>query len=144
MWKFTKHKYWTNWFIQSFSSVQFSHSVMFNSLRLYEPQHARPPCPLPTPGVYSSSCPLSQWCHPTTSSSVAPVSCLQSVPASGSFPLSQLFASGGQSIGVSASTSGLPMNTQDWFPRDQTQFSCTAGRFFISWATREAQEYWSG
>ena len=75
----------------------------------------RPPCPLPTTGVYSNSCPLSQWCHPTISSSVIPFSCLQSFPASGSFQMNQLFASGGQSIGVSASASVLPMNIQDWF-----------------------------
>ena len=75
-----------------FSSVQFSHSVMSNSLRLHEPQHPRPPCPSPTPRVYSNSCPLSWWCHPTTSSSVIPFSfCFQSFPASGSFPMSQLF-----------------------------------------------------
>ena len=99
------------------SSVQFSRSVASNSLWPHEPQHARPPCPSPTPGVYPYSCPLSQWCHPTISSSVIPVSsCPQSFPASGSFPMSQLFASGGQSIGVSASTSALPMNTQDWSP----------------------------
>ena len=79
-------------------------------------QHARPPCPSPTPGVYSNSCPLSRWCHPTISSSVVPFSRLQSFPASGSFPISQFFASGGQSIGVSASTSVLPMNIQDWSP----------------------------
>ena len=81
------------------------------------PQHARPPCPSPTLGVYTNSCPSSQWCHPTISSSVIPFSSyLQSFPASGSFQMSQLFASGGQSIGVSTSTSVLPMNTQDWFP----------------------------
>ena len=80
-------------------------------------QHARPPCPSPTPRVYSNSCPLSRWCHPTISSSVVPFSSrFQSFPASGSFPMSQLFTSGGQSIGVSASTSVLPMNTQDWSP----------------------------
>ena len=96
-------------------SVQFSHSVVSDSLWPHEPQHARPPCPLPTPGVYPNPCPLSRWCHPTISSSVAPFSsCPQSFPASGSFPMSQLFAPGGQSIGVSASTSVLPMNTQDW------------------------------
>ena len=79
--------------------------------------HARPPCPSPTPGVYPNSCPLSQWCHPTISSSVVPFSsCPQYFPASGSFQTSQLFTSGGQSIGVSASTSVLPMNIQDWFP----------------------------
>ena len=98
-------------------SVQFSHSVRSDSLRSHGPQHIRPPCPSPTPEVYSNSCPLSQWCHPTISSSVIPFSsCLQSFPASGSFQMSQLFTSGGQSIGVSASTSVLPRNTQDWSP----------------------------
>ena len=100
-----------------FHSVQFSCSVMSDSLRPHESQHARPPCPSPTSGVYSNSCPLSQWCHPTISSSVGPFSsCPQSLPASGSFPMSQLFTWGGQSIGVSASASVLPMNTQDWSP----------------------------
>ena len=90
---------------------------MSDSLRPHESQHARPPCPSPTPGVYSNSCPSSQWCHPAISSSVVPFSsCPQSLPASGSFPTSQLFAWGGQSIGVSASASVLPMNTQDWSP----------------------------
>ena len=97
--------------------VQFSHSIMSNSLQTYVLQHARLPCPLPTPGPYSKSCPLSQWWHPTISSSVSPVSsCLQSFPTSGSFLVSQLFASGGQPIRVSASASVLPMNTQDWSP----------------------------
>ena len=99
------------------SVVQFSHSVVSNSLWPHGPQHARPPCPSPTSGVYSNSCPLSQWCHPTISSSVIPFSSqLQSFPASGSFPISQFFTSGGQSIGVSASASVLPMNIQDWSP----------------------------
>ena len=90
---------------------------MSDSLQPHEPQHARPPCPSPTPTVHPDPCPLSQWCHPTNSSSVGPfISCPQSFPASGSFPMSQLFASGGQSIGVLASTSVLPMNTQDWSP----------------------------
>ena len=98
------------------SSVQFS-SVVSNSLRPQGLQHARPPCPSPTPGVDWNSCPLSGWCHPTISSSVVLFSsCFQSFPASGSFPISQLFASGGQIIGVSASASVLPMNIQDWFP----------------------------
>ena len=79
-------------------------------------QHARLSCPLPTPGVYSNSCPWSRWCYPTISSSVVPFSCLQPFPASGSFQMSQFFASGGQSIGVSASTSVIPMNIQDWIP----------------------------
>ena len=84
-------------------------------------QHARPPCLSPTPRVYPNSSPLSWWCHPTISSSVIPFSsCPQSFPASGSFQMSQLFASGGQNIGVSASTSVLPMNTQDWFPSGWT------------------------
>ena len=99
------------------TSVQFSRSVMSDSLRSHEPQHTRPPYPSPTAGVYPNPCPLSRWCHPTISSSVIPFSsCPQSFPASGSFPMSQLFASGGQRIGVSASTSVLPMNTQDWSP----------------------------
>ena len=97
-------------------SVQFSHSVMSNSLWPHGWwQDARLPCPSPTPRAYSNSCPSSRWCHPTISSSVVPFSShLQSFPASGSFPMSQLFTSGGQNIGVSASTSVLPMNTQDW------------------------------
>ena len=101
----------------SFSSVQFSCSVVSDSLRHHKPQHARPPCPSPTPGVHPNPCPLSRWCHPTISSSVLPFSsCPQSFLASGSFQMSQLFTSGGQSIGVSASTSVLPMNTQDRSP----------------------------
>ena len=100
-----------------FSSAQFSRSVMSHSLQPHEPQHARPPCPSPTPRVHRNPCPLSQQCHPTISSSVVPFSSSpQSFPASGSFPMSQLFASGGQSIGISASTSVLPMNIQDRFP----------------------------
>ena len=98
-------------------TVQFSHSVMSNSLWPYESQHAKPPCPSPTPGVYPNLCPSSRWCHPAISSSVVPFSsCPQSLPASGSFPVSQLFAWGGQIIGVSASAWVLPMNTQDWSP----------------------------
>ena len=97
-------------------SVQFNHSVMSDSLWPHEPQHARPPCPPPTPGIHSNPCPSSRWCHPAISSSVVPFSsCPQSLPASRSFPMSQLFIWGGQSIGVSASTSVLLMNTQDWF-----------------------------
>ena len=98
-------------------SLLFSHSVVSDSLQPHEPQHARPPCPSPTPGVYPNSCPSSRWCHPTISSSVIPFSsCPQSFPTSGSFQMSQHFASGSQSIGVSASTSVLPMNTQAWSP----------------------------
>ena len=103
--------------IKWFSSVQFTHSIMSNSLWPHDLQHTRPPCPSPTPRAYSDSCPWSRWCHPTISSSVIALSShLQSFPVSGSFPMSQFFASGGQSIGVSASVSVLPMNTQDWFP----------------------------
>ena len=104
-------------FLQHLSSVQFSHSVVSESLWPHGLQHARPLCPSPTPRIYSNSCPLSWWYHPTISSSVVPFSsCHQSLPASGYFPVSQLFASRGQSIGVSASASVLSMNTQDWFP----------------------------
>ena len=98
-----------------FGSVQFSHWVVSDSLRLHGLQHVRPPCPSPTPGVHPNPCPLNWWGHPTISSSVIPFSsCLQSVLASRSFQMSKLFASGGQSIGIS--TSVLPMNIQDWFP----------------------------
>ena len=99
------------------SWVQFSHSVVSDSLRPYGLQHARLPCPPPTPGACSNSRPLSRWCHPTISSSVVPFfSCFQSFPASGSFSRSQFFASGAQSTGISPSASILPMNIQDWFP----------------------------
>ena len=112
---------------------QFSCSVMSDSLRPHESQYARPPCPSPTPGVYSNPCPLSRWCHPTISFSVIPFSsCPQSFPASGSFQMSQLFASGGQSIGVSASIAVLPMNTQDWSPLGWTGW--------ISLQSRDSQE----
>ena len=107
----------------SVSSAQVSRSVVSNSLRPHESQHARPPCPSSTPGVYSNSCPSSQWCHPAISSSAVPFSsCPQSLPASGSFPVSQPFTCGGQSTGVSASASVLPMNTQDWSPSGWTRW----------------------
>ena len=99
----------------SFSHFQFSHSIMSNSLQPHWRQHTRLPWPSPTPRACSNSCPLSRWCYPTISSSVIPF-CLQSSPASGSFQMSQFFTSGGQSIGVSASASVLPMNIQDWSP----------------------------
>ena len=112
---------WATEEAHSFISVQFSQfnrSVVSDPLRPHESQHSRPPCPSQTPGVYSDSCPSSQWCHPAISSSVVPFSsCPQSLPASGSFPMSQLFAWGGKSIGVSASASVLPMNTQDLHTR---------------------------
>ena len=104
-----------------FSSAQLSHSFMSNSLWPHELQHARPPCPSPAPRVHSNSCLLSQWCHPAISSSVVPFSsCPQSLPASESFPMSQLFAWGGQSTGVSAIASFLPKNTQGWSPLEWT------------------------
>ena len=103
--------------------VQFSHSLMSESLQSHGLQHARPPCPSPTPRIYSNSCPLTWWCHPTISFSVIPFSfCLQSFPASGSFQMSQFFPSGGQSIAVSASTSVLPMNSRDWSPLGWTSW----------------------
>ena len=102
------------------SSVQFSHSVLFDSLRSHESQHARPPCPSPTPRVHSNSCPSSRWCHPAISSSVTPWSYPQSLPESESFPMSQLFAWGGQSAGVSALASVLPKKSQVWSPSEWT------------------------
>ena len=115
------------------SSVQFRCSVMSDSLWSHESQHTRPPCPSPTPGVYPNSCPSSQWCHPNISSPVVPFSsCPQSFPAWGSFQMSQLFVSGGQSIGVSALTWVLPTNTQDWSPLGWTGW--------ISLQSRDSQE----
>ena len=103
------------------NSVQFSHSVVSDSLWPHELQHARPPCASPTPGVHQNSCPSSRWCHPAISSSVVPFSsCPQSLPGSESFPMSQLFAWGGQSFGVSALASVFPKNTQDWSPLEWT------------------------
>ena len=114
--------------LHQFISVQ---SVMSDSLRPHEPQHVSPPCPSPTLAVYPNSCPLSQWCHPTISSSVIPFSsCPQSFPASGSFQMSQLFASGGQSTRVSASAPVLPMNTQDWSPLGWTGWISLHSREF--------------
>ena len=108
------------WFLQlipSSNQYQFSHSVVSDSLQPRGLQHTRPPCRPPTPGACSNSCPSSRWCHSTISSSVIPFSsCPQSFPASGSFPVSQFFTSGGQSVGVSGAASVLPVNIQDWFP----------------------------
>ena len=113
----------TRWKKKYLSSVQFRHSVVSNSLWPHEPQHARPPCPSPTPGVHLNTCPLSQWCHLTISSSVVPFSsCLQSFPAAEPFLIIRLFTSGGQSIGASASASVLPMNLQDWSPLGWTSW----------------------
>ena len=104
-------------------SVQFSRLIMSDSLRPHESQHARPPCPSPTPGVHSGSCPSSQWWHPAISSLVIPFSsCPQSLPASKSFPMSQLFTWGGQSTGVSASASFLPKKSQGWSPSEWTSW----------------------
>ena len=104
-------------YMQNFQSVQFSRSVVSDSLQPHGLQHARPPCHSPTPGVYSNSCPLSRWCHPTISSSVVPFSSTFNLSQhQGLFQMSQFFPSGGQSIGVSASASVLPMNIQGWFP----------------------------
>ena len=116
-----------------FSSVQFSRSVVSDSLWPHASQHPRPPCPSPSLGVYPNSCPLSQWCHPAISSSVIPFSsCPQSLPASGSFPMSQLFAWGGQSIRISASASVPPVNTQDWSPLGWTSWISLQSKGFSS------------
>ena len=117
VWQSWKKKKKASFHLEMLSTVQFSRSVVSDSLRPPGLQHARLPCPLPTPGACSNSYPLSWWCHSNTSSSVIPFSsCLQSFPASGSFQMSQFFISGGQSIGVLASESVLPKNIQDWFP----------------------------
>ena len=118
----------SNWF----SSVQFSHSVMSNSLQPHELQHTKPPCLLPTAGVYPNPCPLGQWCHTTISSYNQPLLLPSIFPTIRVFQMSQLFASGGQGIGVSASTSVLPKNTQDWSPLEWTGW--------ISWNPRDSQE----
>ena len=116
-----------------FSSVQFSCSVVSHSLRPHELQHIRPPCPSPTPRVYSNSCPSSRWCHPAISSSVIPFSsCPQPLSAWGSFPMSQPFAWGGQSTGVSPSASDLPMNTQDWSPSGWAGWISLLSKGFLS------------
>ena len=128
--------------VSDICSVQFSRSVVSDSLRPHESQHARPPCPSSTPRAYSNSCLLNRWCHPTISSSVVLFSsCLRSFPASGSFPMSQLFVSGGQSTGASASAPVLLMNIQGWFPRrlvwsccprDQEESSTTVWKHWFS------------
>ena len=130
-------EFWEHMDPFSISSVQFSHSVVSYSLWSHGWQHARLPCPSPTPGTCSHSCPLSWWCHPAShSSSVVPFSfCLQSFSLSGSFPMSQFFASSGQSIGVSASASVLPRNIQDWYPLGWTGL--------ISWQSKELSRVFS-
>ena len=129
------------------TSVHFSHSVMSDSLRPHELQHSRPPCPSPPPGVHSDSRPSSQWCHPAISSSVVPFSsCPQSLPASGSFPMTQLFTWGGQSTGVSALSSVLPMNTQDWSPLEWTGWISLQSKglssVFSNTTVQKHQFYW--
>ena len=133
--------------VKSFNSVQFSSSVMSNSLQPHGLQHARLPYPSPTPGAFSNSFPLSRWCHPTISSSVVPFfSCLLSFPVLGSFPVTQFFAWGGQSIGASASASVLPMNIQDWFPSGLTGLiflqSKGLSRVFSSYHSSKASILW--
>ena len=125
-----------------FLIVQFI-SVVFDSFRPHELQHARPPCPSPTPRVHPNPCPLSWWCHPTISPSVVPFSsCPQSFPPSGSFPMSQLFTSGGQSIGVSASTSVLPMNTQYWSPLGWTSWTSSQSKGLSrAWSNTTVQKH---
>ena len=128
------------------SSVQFSRSVMSDSLRPHGLQHARPPCPSPTSRAYSNSCPLRQWCHPAISSSVGPLSsCLQSFPASGSFPMNQFFASGGQSIGVLVSASVLPMNIHSWSPLVRTGWTSlqSKGLSRVSNTTDQKHQFFS-
>ena len=134
MWAYSTVKSCANVYIlpDVFSSVQFSHSVVSNSLWPHELQHARTPCLSPTPGVHSNSCPLSRWCHPAISSSVIPTPPAPNPSQQQSFPMSQLFAWGGQSIGVSALASVLLKNTQDWSPLEWTGW--------ISCSPRDSQE----
>ena len=121
-------------------SVQFSRSVVSDSLWSHEPQHARPPCPSPTPRACSNSHPLSRWCHPTISSSVVPFSsCLRSFPTTGSFLMSQPFISGGQNIGASASV--LPMNIQDWFPLGWTGLTSLQSKGLSTVFSNTVQKY---
>ena len=144
---FIAGRFFPHWATQKAHSVQFSCSVVSNSLRPHGLQHARTPCPSPTPKVYSNSCPLSWWCHPTISSPVVPFSsCLQSFPVSGSFQMSQFFTSGGQRIGVSASALVLPMNIKDWFPLGLTGlFSLQSKRLsrFFSNTTVQKHQFFS-
>ena len=130
-----------NWHLHR--SVQFSCSVVSNSLRPHESQHARPPCPSPTPRDHSDSCPLSQWCHPAISSSVVPFSsCPQSLPASESFPMSQLIAWGGQSTGVSALASFLPKKSQGWSPSEWKSINSSALSLLHSPTLTSIHDHW--
>ena len=131
-------------FPKGFRFNSLSCSVMFDSLQPHGLQHTRFPCPSPTPRAYSNSCPSSWWCHPTISSSVIPFSsCLQSCPASESFQISHLFASGGQSIGVSASASVLPMNIQNWFPLRWTGWISLLSKGLFSNTTVQKHQFFS-
>ena len=136
---------WRIWSIICTNSVQFSHSVVSDSSQPHESQHARPPCPSPTPGVHSNSHPSSQWCHPAISSSVVPFSsCPQSLPASESFSMSQLFSWGGQSTGASALASFLPKNTQGWSPSEWTGWICLQSKGFAPDNHKNSfKNYWS-
>ena len=138
-------------FVYGVSSVQFSRSVMSNSLRSHESQHTRPPCPSPSPGVHSNSHPSSLWCHSAISSCVVPFSCPQSLPVSESFPMSQLFTWGGQSTGVSALASFLPKNTQGWSPLEWTGWtslqsigSVLISFFYMELSSFPSTAYWRG
>ena len=126
-----------------FSSVQFSHSVVSDSLQPHESQHARLPCPSPTPGVHANPCPSTRWCHPAISSSVVPLSsCPQSLPASESFPLSQLLTWGGQSTGVSALASFLPKKSQGWAPLEWTGWiSLQSSKVMLNIRQARLQQY---
>ena len=129
--QFSTYRSFTSFSLVQFSSVQFSCSVVSNSLRPHELQHARPPCPSPSPGVHSDSCTLSQWCYPAISSSVVPFfSCPQSLPASESFPISQRFAWGGQSTAASALASLLPKKSQGWSPSEWTGWNSLQSKGF--------------
>ena len=131
-------------FMTNLSSVQFSHSIMSDSLRPHESQDTRPPCPSPTPRVHSNSCPSSQWCHPAISSSVVPFSsCPQSLPVSKSFPLSQLFTWGGQSTGVSALASFFSRKSQGWSPLEWTGWISLQSKRVISNTTVEKHQFFS-
>ena len=139
----TYHQIYTKWKLSNSNSIQFSHSLLSDSLQPHELQHTRLPCPSPIPEAYSNSCTWIQWCHPIISSTVVPSYWLQSLPASVGFPVSQFFASGGQSIGLSALTSFLPMNMQDWFPLGLTGWislhSKVLSRFFSNITVQKHQ-----
>ena len=138
----TYHQIYTKWKLSNSNSVQFSHSVVSDSLRPHGLQHARLPCPSPTPRAYSNSCTSSQWCHPTISFSAVPFfSLLRSFPASGSFPMSRFFPSGAQRIGVSALASVLPVNIQDWSPLGWTGWISLQSKGFSVFSNTTVQKH---